>query len=83
MELYENEFVAKNCMRVFMNCGNANVPEGCLCGCGINRESGHPSSSLFSLEAQQKNYYNKQMYRFFVRKSHLEGFKNKMRERDI
>jgi len=80
MELYENEFVAKNCMRVFLNCGNGNIPESCLCGCGINKDSGHPSSSLFTLEAQQKNYYNKQMYRFFVRQSHLERFKIKMLE---
>ena len=77
MELFENEFVAKNAMRVFLDCGISNMPNGCLCGCGISVDSQHPSSYLFSIEEQNKNYFKKGGYRFFTRKSHLERFLKK------
>lgn len=66
MELFKNEFVAKNDLKVFMFCGIENKPKSCLCGCGLDR--------LFNDEEQTKNFYKKGLYRFFHNDTHKKRY---------
>lgn len=68
-EFYPAENVASSDIKVFMYCGNDNIPHECFCGCGLNR--------LFTNDLQENNFNTKQSYRFFHNSNHIKRFKLK------
>jgi hypothetical protein len=67
-DLYPAEYLNVDELRVFLFCGNDNIPNECFCGCGNKR--------LFNNEEQQLIYNKKKHYRFFHNANHIKRFKN-------